>query len=87
MKNIRIILALLLIVFCGAGGGAFLTFTDTSLLGTFLYTAFPFAVGILFMAIQMNILGDLKRVEKPEAKVLKPAEIREPLMGHRPKVA
>ena len=87
MKNIRIILALLLTAFCGAGGGIFLTFTEQSLLGSFLFMAFPFAVGVLFMTIEMEVLSDRKRAGKPEAKVLKSAEKSVALAGHHPKAA
>ena len=87
MKYIRTILALLLTVFCGAGGGLFLTFTDKSLLGTLLYTAFPLAVGVLFMAIGLDFLSDMRRAEKPKVKVLQPAAMRAPFTAHHPKVA
>jgi hypothetical protein len=86
MKNIRIILALLLTAFCGAGGGIFLTFTNESLLGTFLYMAFPFAVGLLFMTIELDI-RDRKRVEKPAAKVAPSAATPTPFTAHHPKAA
>ncbi len=87
MRYIRTILALLLTAFCGAGAGIFLTFTDKSLLGTYLYATFPIAVGVLFMAIGMDVLSDQKRAEKPEAKGLKPAEKQAVHIGHHPKTA
>lgn len=51
------LLALLVTVFCGAGSGVFLTFTN-NLLGTFLYTAFPFVVGVLFFFIVRDALRE-----------------------------
>jgi hypothetical protein len=87
MRNIRIILGLLLTAFCGAGGSIFLTFTNQSLFGAILYMAFPFAVGVLFMTIEMEVLSDRKRAGKPEAKVLKSAEKNVVLAGHHPKAA
>ena len=87
MRYIRTILALLLTAFCGAGAGIFLTFNDNSLFGTYLYTAFPFAVGVLFIAIGLDVLHDMRRAAEPQAKVLQPAEKPAALTEHHPKAA
>lgn len=87
MKYIRTIVALLLTVFCGAGGGIFLTFTENSLLGTILYMAFPFAVAVLFMAIGWDLLNEGRTAEKPETRAVKVAETQASLTGHHPKAA
>ncbi|MEW6128580.1 MAG: hypothetical protein AB1757_16190 [Acidobacteriota bacterium] len=86
MKYIRTILALLLTVFCGAGGGIFLTFTGSSLVGTYLYTAFPFAVAVLFIAIGLDVLGDLKR-QASETKESQTADTQASTTTHHPKAA
>jgi hypothetical protein len=82
MRYLRTILALLLTAFCGAGAGIFLTFSEESLLGTFLYAAFPLAVGVLFVAIGMDVLRDMRRVEKPQPEVLQPAKKQAPVEHH-----
>lgn len=44
----------LLAIFCGAGAGVMVTFTD-NLSGAFLYTAFPFVAGTLFFLLIQEV--------------------------------
>ena len=59
----RTLFMMALTIFCGAGAGVFLTFSDESLLGTYLYTFFPFAVALLFLAIGYDLLHEWKSKE------------------------
>ena len=88
MKYIRTILALLLTIFCGAGAGIILTYSESSLVGTILYTAFPFAVAVLFIAIGLDVVNEMKsETVQPEVKVSPPVEVQVSLTGHHPKPA
>src|ERR1043165_3521161 len=77
-------------IFCGAGAGIFLTINDESLFGTYLYTFFPFAVALLFLAIGYEIIYQVRSEatsEKEEKASANSRKEEKPFSSHHPKAA
>jgi hypothetical protein len=83
----KTIFTLALTIFCGAGAGLFLKANEQSLFGTYLYTFFPFAVALLFLAIGHEVLSKAKVKAKDSALSAEASKPREAYSGHHPKAA
>ncbi|MBI3650837.1 MAG: hypothetical protein HY231_07280 [Acidobacteria bacterium] len=89
MMKFRILLMMALTIFCGVGGGIFLVVNDERLLGSSLYTLFPFAAALLFLIIGYELSHELRSQDAAMESPVAPLSRRDqkPFAGHHPKAA